>query len=56
VIDELLSDPSNNMTVAPPDFFSYFRTHYPTQYFDNIHPDGVGYQSMASGWFRALTQ
>ena len=56
VIDELVADPANNITITPPDFYSYFEAHYQTQYSDNIHPNGIGYQSMANLWFQALTQ
>jgi len=41
--------------IIPPDFYGYFRTHQ-DQLADNLHPDGVGYQSMASLWYDALTQ
>ena len=54
VIDELVS--ANNIPVAPPDFHAYFATHYATEYSDTLHPNGVGYQSMADLWFQALTQ
>lgn len=64
VIDEFKNDPSNNITVTPPDFYNFFKEidpgtgnpRYEDQYSDNIHPDGVGYQSMADLWFDALTQ
>ena len=52
VIDELVA--ANNITVTPPDFHAYFATHYPTEYWDDIHPNGVGYQSMANLWVLAL--
>ena len=55
VIDELVANTANGITVTPPDFYSYFSTTYQTQYFDNIHPNGTGYQSMANLWFQALT-
>ncbi len=64
VIDELVSDPLNNITVTPPDFYNYFKgvdpatgnPRYEDQYHDNIHPNGLGYRSMAELWFNALTQ
>jgi lysophospholipase L1-like esterase len=64
VIDELVSDPSNAITVPPPDFYNYFKDIDPVtgnprhadQYSDNLHPNGLGYQSMANLWFYALTQ
>jgi lysophospholipase L1-like esterase len=64
VIDELVNDPSNAITVAPPDFYNYFKSidpvtgnpRYTDQYADNLHPNGLGYQSMANLWFDALTQ
>jgi lysophospholipase L1-like esterase len=56
VIDELVAAPANHITITPPDFYSYFAAHYQTEYSDNIHPNGIGYQSMASLWFQALTQ
>ena len=56
VVDELVSNTANGITVTPPDFYSYFSANYQTQYSDNIHPNAVGYQSMANLWFQALTQ
>ena len=64
VIDELVSDPLNNITVTPPDFYNYFKgidpatgsPRYEDQYFDNLHPNGIGFQSMAEFWFNTLTQ
>jgi len=56
VIDELAAPPENRIAITPPDFYSYFSAHYQTEYFDNIHPNGIGYQSMARLWFQALTR
>ena len=62
VIDELRNDPFNNITVTPPDFWALFNEdvsggkRYNFEYFDNIHPNGTGYQSMANRWFQVLTQ
>jgi len=54
VIDELVL--ANGIPVAPPDFHAYFATHYPTEYADTLHPNGLGYQSMANLWLQVLTQ
>jgi lysophospholipase L1-like esterase len=54
VIDELVANPANNIPGPPPDFHTYFETHYPTEYFDSIHPNGIGYQSMADLWIQVL--
>ena len=51
VIDEL--DSENGIGVMPPDFFSFFESH-PEQMADDLHPDGVGYQSMARLWRDAI--
>lgn len=56
VVDELSGDPANAIGVIPPDFYSYFEINHPTEYFDNIHPNGAGYGAMADMWFEALTQ
>jgi len=56
VIGELVADPANNIPITPPDFHAYFATHYASEYFDNIHPNGIGYQSMGNLWFQVLTQ
>jgi lysophospholipase L1-like esterase len=64
VIDELVNDASNHITVTPPDFYNYFKEvdpvtgdpRYEDQYSDNLHPNGIGYQSMAALWFETLTQ
>jgi lysophospholipase L1-like esterase len=54
VVDELIAIPGNNITIAAPDFYTYFWTNYTAEYFDNIHPNGVGYQSMGNLWFLVL--
>jgi lysophospholipase L1-like esterase len=54
VIDELVADQSNNISITPPDFHAYFATRTSTQYFDNLHPNGIGYQSMAQLWYQVL--
>jgi lysophospholipase L1-like esterase len=51
VIAALISD--NGLGVAP-DFYDYFSTNQ-DQFSDNLHFTGVGYQSMATLWFDALT-
>jgi lysophospholipase L1-like esterase len=62
VIDELVAASSNHITVVPPDFWSLFNENvaggkrYDTEYYDGIHPNGTGYQSMANLWYQRLTQ
>jgi hypothetical protein len=51
VIEELAA--ANGISIVPPDFYGYFRSH-PGEFFDNVHPDGTGYISMADLWFQAL--
>ena len=53
VIDELVV--ANDISVTPPDFFSYFQEHQ-DELPDGIHPNKIGYESMANLWFIALTQ
>ncbi|HWP93828.1 MAG TPA: GDSL-type esterase/lipase family protein, partial [Thermodesulfobacteriota bacterium] len=58
VIDELIS--ANNIQVSPPDLFvapdlyNHFRNNYlnngGSEYADNLHPNGTGYQSIANLW------
>ena len=57
-IDELVTDPSNNIIITPPDFYTYFLDNntYENEYFDNLHPDGAGYRSMADLWRNALIE
>ncbi|MEA1901797.1 MAG: SGNH/GDSL hydrolase family protein, partial [Thermodesulfobacteriota bacterium] len=55
VIDELVSDPANSITITPPDFYSYFEANYVDEYSDWLHPNGIGYRSMANLWLQALT-
>jgi len=52
VIDELVAE--NGISVTPPDFYSWFQAHQ-EELADSLHPNGVGYQSMAALWFNALT-
>lgn len=56
VIDELAQDPSNNITVTPPDFYSYFEIemNYDSEYADWLHPNGEGYHSMAQLWHNSI--
>jgi lysophospholipase L1-like esterase len=56
VIDELVQDASNGIVVNPPDFYNYFKDHLWDEFYDNLHPNGVGYQSMADFWSYALTE
>ncbi|TFH31977.1 MAG: hypothetical protein E4G97_03285 [Deltaproteobacteria bacterium] len=53
VVDELVA--ANSIAVTPPDFFTYFRKH-PEEIADGIHPNNIGYESMANLWFIALTR
>jgi len=52
VVDELVA--ANNIAVTPPDFYAYFQEH-PDEIPDGIHPNRIGYESMANLWFIALT-
>jgi lysophospholipase L1-like esterase len=54
VVDELFGANADIMFV-PPDFYEYFAVYYPSEYYDNIHPNGTGYRSMAEIWFDILT-
>jgi len=51
VIGELVA--ANGITVAPPDLYGWFESHQ-DQLFDLLHPNGIGYQSMAQRWQIAL--
>jgi lysophospholipase L1-like esterase len=53
VVTELVADPTNGITISPPDFHTYFQNH-PNEIADGIHPNGTGYQSMANLWFQVL--
>jgi lysophospholipase L1-like esterase len=53
VVDELVAE--NNISVTPPDFYAYFQKHQ-DEIPDGIHPNRIGYESMANLWFIALTQ
>jgi lysophospholipase L1-like esterase len=53
VVDELVA--ANDIAVTPPDFFAYFQKHQ-DEIPDGIHPNKIGYESMANLWFIALTQ
>lgn len=52
VIDELVSE--NTISVTPPDFYTYFQNNQSQISSDGLHPNGIGYQSMANKWFNAL--
>jgi lysophospholipase L1-like esterase len=51
VIDELITE--NSLTINPPDFYYYFENH-PDEMDDDLHPDGIGYTSMALLWFNSI--
>jgi lysophospholipase L1-like esterase len=55
-IDELYTE--NNLTHIPPDFYAHFKYNYLHQngdeFFDNLHPNGKGYRSMATLWFESI--
>ena len=51
VIDELVA--ANGISVPPPDNYGWFQAHQ-GEFADVLHPDGVGYQSMATLWLNAL--
>ena len=53
VIDELVV--ANSIAVTPPDFYTYFQKH-PDELADGLHPNKIGYESMANLWFQALTR
>ncbi len=55
VIDELVANPANNVTIPPPDLYAYFLAR-PELYADFLHPTGVGYQHLARLVCQALTQ
>jgi lysophospholipase L1-like esterase len=54
VVDELWVE--NGITVTAPDFYNHFKNHLWDEYYDNTHPNGTGYNSMANIWFQMLTQ
>jgi lysophospholipase L1-like esterase len=51
-INELVA--ANNITVIPPDFYTWFQNNQNQLQSDGLHPNGIGYQSMANLWFNAL--
>ena len=53
-IDELVNNPLNKISIVPPDFYSYYKDDYLGKYFDNLHPNGLGYDLMAELWKNAL--
>ena len=51
VIAELVA--ANGISAPPPDFYGWFQAHQ-DELADSLHPDGVGYQSMAALWLAVL--
>ena len=51
VIDQLVLD--NSIPVTPPDMYSHFESNQ-NEFADDVHPNGVGYQSMATLWANEL--
>jgi lysophospholipase L1-like esterase len=45
----------HNLPVEPPDFYSYFSANQ-GEFYDNVHPNGNGYISIANEWFNKLMQ
>ena len=55
VVLELTTDyPSLYLGYTPPDFHSYFTANLAEMSIDDIHPNGIGYQSMGRLWCEAL--
>jgi len=60
VIDELKNDPLNDITITPPNLYDLFNEdvpggkRYDFEYYDNLHPNGAGYNSMANEWLEKL--
>ena len=52
VIDELVRE--NYIGVTSPDFYCHFENH-PEEMDDTLHPNGLGFISMAHIWFEVLT-
>ena len=52
VVDELVT--VNIISVVPPDFYTYFESNQNEFYDDDLHPNGIGYQSIANMWFLTL--
>ena len=52
VVDELRT--YNSISVVAPDFYFWFETHLNEYNEDDLHPNGIGYQSMANLWFLEL--
>lgn len=50
-IEELVTE--NSISIAPPDFYLYFQENQ-NRFSDKFHPDGIGYQNMASLWSDVL--
>ena len=61
IIQNLKDNPANNITEQPADLWTLFNENVPGgkryefEYFDNLHPNGTGYQSMANRWLIPLT-
>jgi lysophospholipase L1-like esterase len=53
VIEELASQ-NNLRTIPRPDFYTFFKNH-PSLLPDGLHPNGTGYQSMATLWYDAIS-
>jgi len=53
VVDELVL--SNGLTVTPPNLFTHFQGNQTELSSDGLHPNGTGYQSIASLWCIALS-
>jgi lysophospholipase L1-like esterase len=51
-IEELAAE--NGISVVPPDFYGWFQSNK-DQLDDGLHPNGRGYQSMATLWFNELS-
>jgi lysophospholipase L1-like esterase len=60
VVEELVL--ANQIPVSPPDLYAYFagvnpdtgKYRYQEEFADNVHPNGLGYRSMAELWKEAI--
>lgn len=54
VLDELKAIPGNDITIEIPDLYAWSAANYEDQYDDAIHPNGLGYQSVADEIFQVI--
>ncbi|MGD9211677.1 MAG: SGNH/GDSL hydrolase family protein, partial [Desulfobacteraceae bacterium] len=52
VVDQLVEE--HELAAQAPDLYTYFYDHQDTEFYDSLHPNGIGYATLARMWLCTL--